>query len=139
MVKQGLCASGRTKAAYQGHMDLAALLYNIYPWLDFAWLPLALAFSEPGKRILNCLYILASIGMLRLQVELLQQIGWVRGLPGMLDSDIYTRGLIVYGVFIGLFLLLARLSYGTDKNVHLAAAISFLLLSFCISGAIMVL
>ncbi len=120
-------------------MDLAALLYNIYSWIDLAWLPVALVFSEPGKRVLNILYVLASAGMLRLQVELLQQIGWVRGLPGMMDSDVYTRGLIVYSVFIGLFLLLARLSYGTDKNVHLAASISFLLLSFCISGAIMVL
>ncbi len=108
-------------------------------YVDFLWLPLALIVTERGKRILTCLFVGASLFLLRLQVELLQQFGWGHGFLGTMESAILPRGQVTYGVFIGLFLLIARGSKGEMKHVHMAASIVILIAAFCVSSVIMVL
>jgi len=112
---------------------------TLFQWIDLLWIPVALLASEKGKRILTCFFILASILLLRLQVELLQGIGFERGFLGLVQTDILTRGMATYGSFIAIFLILAYFSKGTDKNIHIAASITIMLASFCVSTLIMVL
>lgn len=112
---------------------------NLFEWIDLLWAPLALLVMEPGKRLMTCAFALSCVLLLRLQIELFTGIGFPRGLLGIMDSSLYVRGLWTYGVFIGLFFILAYFSKGSDKNIHLAASITMMLASFCVSSAIMVL
>lgn len=113
----------------------AAILYNI----DLLWIPVALATMERGKRLKTCAFILGCWLLLRLQVELLREIGMEEGFFGLMDSPVFTRGLITYSVFIFLFLVMAFFSKGADKHVHLAASISMMIAAFCVSTLVMVL
>lgn len=108
-------------------------------YADFLWFPVALVIMERGKKLLTCGFIGACIVLLRLQVELLQQLGHPRGIFGIMESSGFYRGLITYGVFIAFFLWIARMSIGEMKHVHMAASIVILIAAFCVSLIIMVL
>ncbi len=119
------------------NIDLNA--QTILPWIDLLWVPVALLTMERGKRLLTCGFVLSCSLLLRLQVELLQQVGYPYGFFRLMDTGIFTRGLITYGGFITLFLLLAYYSPGSNKSVHMAASITILIAAFCVSFLIMVL
>lgn len=108
-------------------------------WIDLFWVPVALLAMERGRKIKTALFVLACAFLLRLQVELLQQIGYPRGFFGLMQSDILIRGQIIYSVFILFFLLLAFFSPGANKHVYLAASITVMIAAFCVSFLIMVL
>lgn len=120
-------------------MNLAQTAHILYAWIDLLWVPVALLAMERGKKLFTCLFVLSCVLLLRLQVELMQQIGFPRGFLGFMDSDVFTRGLIAYGGFIAFFMVLAYYSKGSDKNIHIAASISILIAAFCVSLFIMVL
>ncbi len=133
MVKTGLSARNFTP---NGRMSIAPALYH---WIDLFWVPVALVTMEKGKRLLTSFFVLACVLLLRLQMELLRDGGYGRGILGLMESDIYPRGLATYSVFIMLFLLLAYFSKGAHKAVHMAASITILIASFCVSTLVMVL
>jgi len=108
-------------------------------WLDLVWIPIALLTMEKGKRIFTCLFIGGCVLLLRLQVQLLQEIGFPKGFLGLMDTPLLMRGQITYSVFIMLFMVLAYFSKGTDHSVHIAASITIMLASFCVSMLVMVL
>jgi hypothetical protein len=114
-------------------------LQTILPWADLFWVPVALAVAEPGKRLLTAGFAGACVLLLRLQVELLQELGLSRGFFGLMQSDILNRGMVTYGVFILFFLIIAHFSKGTYKTIHLAASITIMITAFCVSTLIMVL
>lgn len=134
MVKVGLSPASNLNAK----TDMITA-QTCFQWIDLLWIPLALLLMERGKRLLTCLFILSCVLLLRLQIELLHSIGFPGGIFRLIETSIYVRGLIVYGFFIGLFLILAYWSRGGDKNVHIAASITMLIASFCVSSLIMVL
>ena len=117
-------------------MSIAQTLYH---WIDLFWVPVALLTMEKGKRLLTAFYVLACVVLLRLQIELLEDGGFARGILGFMKSTIYPRGLIVYSLFIMLFMLLAYFSKGSHRAIHLAASITILIASFCVSTLVMVL
>lgn len=120
-------------------MNLDLNTHNILSWIDFLWVPVAFATMERGKKLFTCGFVLSCSLLLRLQVELLQQTGFSRGVFGLVQMPLFNRGLIVYGGFILLFLLLAYFSKGADRNVHMAASITILIAAFCVSTLVMVL
>lgn len=115
------------------------LAQTAYQWIDLVWVPIALLTMERGKKIFTCLFVLSCALLLRLQVELLQQMRYPRGIIGFMEADVFTRGLITYGAAIAAFLVLAYYSKGGDKNVHIAASITILIGVFCVSSLVMVL
>jgi hypothetical protein len=112
---------------------------TILPYADLIWAPIALIFMERGVKLKTCGFVLSCSLLLRLQTELLQQIGMGHGLFGLMESSVFVRGQVTYSVFILFFLILAWFSKGVDKHVHLAASISILIFAFCVSSVIMVL
>lgn len=114
----------------------AASLLN---WVDLLWLPAAFFIMERGKRLLTFGFIISCMILLRLQVELLAEGGFPNGIMGFMESGILARGMITYGAFIALFLLISRFSRGVDKSIHIAASISVFFAAFCLSTLIMVL
>ncbi len=116
-------------------MNAAPGLY----WIDLLWLPSAFFITARGKRLLTAGFIVSCMILLRLQVELLAEGGFPNGIMGFMESGILARGMMTYGVFIALFLLISRLSPGVDKSIHIAASISVFFAAFCVSTLIMVL
>ncbi len=110
-----------------------------WEWFDLLWVPVTFLSVPKGYRIKAILFVLACVFMLRLQVELFEAIGFPHGLLGLMHAEPFMRGVICYGVFIGLFLLLAHNSPGVNKFVFMGAALTLFILSFCLSTAIMLL
>jgi hypothetical protein len=108
-------------------------------WLDLLWLPLIFPLVAKRHRVKAAAFILACILTLRLQVELMDEIGYTHGFLPFLHSHVLTRGYIVYGLFIGFFLVTSYFSKGTNNWVYLAGAIGMYILGFAVSTGIMLL
>jgi len=115
------------------------VLNNITAWLDFIWIPLVFVFAAKRHWVTAILLILMSIFTLRLQVELMQEIGYATGILPFWDWPVLYRGYIVYGVFIFTFLFLSFFSKRENAYVYIAAAIGIYVLSFCLSTALMLI
>lgn len=115
------------------------LLAKFLPYLDLFWVPLALAVVHPEQRIKAVVFALCCAGMLRLQVEMMDQIGYPQGFFGWWDWSLLHRGMAGYGVGMALYLLMARLSPRTDVFVMIAASITVFIAAFCVTSAMMVL
>ena len=135
-MKQGPFWKGWVNHRMNNIVPLAPIIYD---WIDMLWLPFAFFTMERGRKLLTCGFVLSCILLLRLQVELLQQLDHPEGFFHVFESRAFTRGLVSYGVFIAFFLLIARLSPGAMKAVHTAASISILIAAFCVSMFFMVL
>jgi hypothetical protein len=132
---------GENRALCLNHNQnrLMSLAQTLYHWIDLFWIPVALLTMEKGKRLFTVGFILSCVLLLRLQVELMQHIGFPRGIFGVMESSIYARGLITYGAFITLFMLMAYYSKGVDKSIHIAASITMMIAALCVSALVMVL
>jgi hypothetical protein len=108
-----------------------------YQWIDLLWVPIALAMTHRGHRLMGVIFVLACVGTLRLQVEIMDSIGFSNGIMGLLHADAFRRGLIVWSILIAFFLLLARLSPGAFYAVFMAAALTIYFLAFTVSMLIM--
>ncbi len=110
----------------------------IYQWIDLIWLPVSLFVVHKNQRIKVALYVLSCVMTLRLQVELMEEIDAAHGLLKLMNSHVFHRGLVVYGVFNMLYLILAYFSPRTRPVVFIAASISIYFLAFCSSMILMV-
>ncbi len=111
----------------------------ILNWIDVLWLPLAYVIVRKGQRIKALLFVMTCILTLRLQVELMQEIGFHKGFLPFLDVPVLYRGYVTYGVIILTFLLLSRYSKERDPYIYMAAGITVFITAFCVSTFIMVL
>ncbi len=111
----------------------------ILDWLDFLWILIALIFLQKDQKLKGVLFILACMLSLRLQVELMTEIGYERGFLPFMTLPVLYRGYMVYGLFIGIFLLLGHVSKEKNSFIYMAAAISVFVIAFCVSMAIMAL
>lgn len=115
------------------------LLNNILNWLDFLWIPAAFFIVRKKQRAYAIGFVLMCLLVLRLQVELMTEIGYERGFLPFLSVPSLYRGFVVYGVIIGLFLLLSRWSREKDRFIYIAASITVLFVAFCVSTFVMFL
>lgn len=108
-------------------------------WLDFLWIPFALFFMPKNQKIKAVIFVLVCILALRLQVELMTDIDYENGVLPFLKAPALYRGYFVYGLFIGFFLLMARISKENNPFIYLAAGISVFIFAFIISIGVMFL
>ena len=111
----------------------------IYQWIDLIWLPVGWFAVHKRHRILTVIFVLTCIVTMRTQIELMETIGYGTGILPFMDSPLRTRGLLVYGTVIALFLVLAHYSPRTREMIYFAAALTVYLFTFCLSMVFMVL
>ena len=111
----------------------------IYQWIDLIWLPVGWFAVHKQHRLPMAAFIVTCIVTMRTQIELMDGIGYETGILPLMDSDLRTRGLIIYGIIIALFLLAAHYSPRTSKMVFLAASITVYIFAFCASMIFMLL
>lgn len=109
-----------------------------YQWVDFLWIPVALAVTHGQQRYFAVLFVLFCMLSLRLQKEFLDSFNLSDGVTDFFSLTPYARGLLVYGIIIAGFLLLSHFSPNTRGVIYMAAAISLYILAFCISSLIMI-
>ncbi|HPD83010.1 MAG: hypothetical protein R3D88_04265 [Alphaproteobacteria bacterium] len=108
-------------------------------WLDLLWIPLSFLIVRKKQRLKAIAFIMVCIISLRLQVELMDDIGFHNGFLHFISLPALYRGYWVYGIFIIALLGLLRFSRERDPYIYIAAAISVFIVAFCISTFIMVL
>ncbi|MAZ75965.1 MAG: hypothetical protein CMH31_01535 [Micavibrio sp.] len=108
-------------------------------WIDFLWIGVALLLAKGRYKAYSVIFVFVSILMLRLQVKLMQEIGFGNGILQWIDTPVLFRGMMAYGVFIAAFLGLVSLSKDENAYVFIAASITIFTIAFCVSSAVMVL
>lgn len=111
----------------------------IMQWLDLIWIPLVFVFTARRHWPIALILVITIILSLRLQVELMNEIGLSTGFLPFVDMYVLYRGYIIYGFFIFVFLLLSFFSKRENTYVYIAAAIGIFIFSFCLSSATMFL
>ena len=117
-------------------MGWETVLFN---HIDLLWVPVALFCLHKGQRLKAVLFVLVCAFAMRLQIELMQSIGYGRGFFRLMDTPLYIRGLVTYSVFILGFFIMSHFSPKTDSFVYIAASITIFIAAFCVSSLIMVL
>lgn len=112
---------------------------NFMDWIDLVWVPLALIALRKGQRFKGVMFVLSCIFSLRLQIELMQEIGYPDGILPFVNYPMLYRGFIAYDAFIAIFLILSHISREKDPYVFIAAAITVFIAAFCVSSFILVL
>lgn len=111
----------------------------IYQWIDLIWLPVGWFAVHRQHRLHMAAFIVTCLVTMRTQIELMESIGFGEGILKLMDSPLRTRGLVIYGVVIALFLLAAHYSPRTSPIVFLAASISIYIFTFSASMIVMLL
>jgi len=111
----------------------------ILNWLDILWFPAVFVFAGRRHWVTGNVLVLVTILTLRLQVELMTEIGYPNGFLPLLSMPVLYRGFIIYGFFLFIFLLLSSFSKRENSYIYIAAAIGIFIISFCITAAVMFL
>lgn len=120
-------------------VDTQNLFEGLMGWLDLLWVPVALLCLHQGQRMKGAFFVLICAFIMRLQIQLMEEIGFGNGFLTLMSTPLHTRGLIVYSLFILIFFLLSYYSPKIDKFVHIAASITIFTAAFVVSFAVMVL
>lgn len=107
-------------------------------WVLLGWIVPAMIIVHKGQHLKALLFIIVLSVVLRLQVEVMQSMGFTRGFTGFIEWGIERRGLITHSIFIALFLLLSYLSPNTKGPIYLAASLSLFFMSFFLSSLFMI-
>jgi hypothetical protein len=107
--------------------------------MDLLWLPVVVLAAHGKHRFTAAGFVLAGVFMLRLQVEIMDSIGFDHGFLGLIKAPALERGMATYSVFYLLYAILAQLSPGSFKAVFLAATISIFFMALFVSTIVMVL
>lgn len=111
----------------------------IYNYAGLFWIPVALLAAHKPHKLMAAGLVVISLLTLRLQVELMESIGYSNGFLPVMASHVSMRGLVVYSLMFALFLLLARFSPRTQNTIFFAAALSVYILTVCFSMLLMIL
>ncbi len=116
---------------YWGH-------YFVWNWLDSLWVPLAFAIVHKGQRWKASAFVILCMTVMRLQIEIVEEMGYSKGVTGLFDWPLIVRGYVVYGLFIALYLLLSCLSPLTRGAIYLAASLTIFFMAFTVSSVVLI-
>lgn len=108
-------------------------------WIDALWLIPALLAMRKGQRLWAAGFIAGCMIMMRLQVELMESMGYPYGMFSLWRLHVFYRGLAIYGFFYAVYLVTARFSPYARGPILLATSISFFFAALVVSMLGMVL
>jgi hypothetical protein len=94
---------------------------------------------HPGQRLRAIGFVIVCMIGMRLQVEMIQSSPIPQGITGWIKLDAFSRGLIVFNFFIGLFMILAIYSPHTRGPIFLAASLSVFFMALFVSSVFMLI
>lgn len=108
-------------------------------WIDALWLIPAVLLLRRDRRFWAVGFIGACMLMLRLQAELMENLGYPYGMLSFMKSHVFYRALVVYGLFTAVYLAAARFSPYAQGTVLMATSLAFLFAAFAATFLVMVL
>ena len=111
----------------------------IYSWVDALWLPIMYYGVHKQHRWYALGFVLSSMILIRLLAETIIYSGYDTGIMGLLNSNVYTRGIVVSCFFYIIFLIMSYYSQNTKGVVFMAACLSFFFMIFVSAAIAMVL
>ena len=108
-------------------------------WLDVVWIPVAALAVHAGQRLKAVAFVILCMLVMRLQIEIVESTGFRKGFTGLVEMSLYHRGLITYGIFITIYLLLSYFSPYTKGVIYLAASISIFFMAFLVSSLVLII
>jgi hypothetical protein len=111
----------------------------VYYWIDVIWLPIAFFLVHKKHRWWSIGFVVSCMVFMRLQVELMEFIGYPNGILKLISADVNARMLMVYSIFYMLFLIMAHYSPKTEGVVFMGACLGIFFMLFVVSSLIMVL
>ncbi|MCI5059553.1 MAG: hypothetical protein MRY79_00615 [Alphaproteobacteria bacterium] len=112
---------------------------DMIEWIDLFWVVVALVLLHGKQKIQGALFVLVCVFSLRLQIELMQEVGYPDGFVGLIGLPLLYRGFIAYGIFVAGFLSLLHLSKDDSPYIFMAASITVFIVAFCVSSFVLVL
>jgi hypothetical protein len=112
---------------------------TLFQYIDLLWVPVALICGHGMQKIKATIFVLCCALMMRLQIQMMNELGYPDGFFNVWDAPLYTRGLLTYSVFILIFMILSYYSPRTNGFVYVAASISVFIAAFCVSTGLMVI
>lgn len=102
----------------------------IYRWIDILWLPLAFFLVQRHQRWWAIGFIVSSMLVMRLQVEIIESTGFNFGFLGLSQLQAHTRGIFVYSFFYTLFLIFTHFSPNTRGVMLMATCLTLFFMAF---------
>ncbi len=115
------------------------MLDSLYYWIDIIWIPVLFFGVHKKHRWWAAGFAISCIIIVRLLAEVLVHLGYPNGIMGLIEMNVYNRGIIVTSFFYILFLILAHYSRGTEGVVFLAACLTFFFMIFATAAIAMLL
>lgn len=91
-----------------------------------------------GQKLKAAAFVLLCVLVLRLQIEIVHEMGFEKGVTGLFDWPLIIRGYVVYGVFFALYLLLSWFSPYTRGAIYLAASLTIFFMAFTVSSVVLI-
>jgi hypothetical protein len=111
----------------------------IYQWIDLLWLPLVFYAVHKQHRLLALGFLASCMLMMRLQIEIMEGIGYGNGIVGLMQSSGHTRALMVYSLAYFVFFIMAYYSPGSRPIIFFAACLAIFFFAFFASMLLMLL
>lgn len=111
----------------------------IYYWIDIIWLPVLFFGVHKRHRWWALGFGVSTMILIRLQSEIMTEIGYSTGIMPYLEMNVHTRLLMVTSFFYALYLLMAHFSPKTNGVVFMAASLSIFFMIFLVGSIVMVL
>lgn len=111
----------------------------ILQYIDALWLPLAWFVVHRQQRWWALGFVASCMVMMRMQAELMHGIGYPHGILTFMNSDMLSRGILIYSIFYMLYFALAVFSPGTKGSILLATSIGIFFMAFFVSSMVMLL
>lgn len=99
----------------------------LWPFIDALWLPVLMLASARRHWLIALGYGVTGMILMRLMVDFSGSLGYGHGVLGLWGWPLFSRGLLVFGLFNGFFAVMAYTGRGRSPSVFLAAAITILL------------
>ena len=115
------------------------MLDTFYYWIDVIWIPVLFFGVHKKHRWWALGFVISSIIISRLLAEVMVYIGYPTGIMGLMELNVYKRGIIVTSFFYILLLILAHFSRRTEGVVFLAACLTFFFMIFATTAIAMLL
>ncbi len=117
---------------YYGHLFVTG-------WIDAVWVPIAALAVHRGQRIKAMAFVILCMTVMRLQIAIVKSTGFDLGFTGLWNTSLYHRGLVTYGLFIMVYLVLSYYSPYTRGVIYLAASLSIFFMAFLVSTFVLVI
>lgn len=110
----------------------------IFQWIDLVWLLLVFVTLKRKNWVCGVGYVLSCVFMLRMQVELMVSVGYPYGFLPFMSSDVFTRGLAVYGALFVVYFLWAYHLKNVLPVIFMGHSIALFVMGLVVSTVVMV-